>query len=568
MAFLTAACLLDAQGVAVGNVTAHSRPKFSGLPFPVRFEDVAAASGIVMRFVQGQPGRRKYIVEANGTGVAFVDFDNDGFSDVFLVNGSRFTPFPKGAEPISRLYRNDGKGRFRDVTLEAGVGRHGWGNGVCRGDFDNDGNEDLYVTYWGVNSLYRNLGSGKFQDVARAAGVAGPDEEWSTGCTFLDFDRDGLLDLFVASYVGFSLKTTPPPGANATCMFRDTPVFCGPRGLPHGRMTLFRNLGDGRFRDISVEAGVRGGAPCYGFTAAAADFNGDLWADIYVACDSTASLYFRNEGNGRFREIGVETGVAYNEHGTEQAGMGLAIADYDNDGWLDISKTNFIRDYPNLFRNLGKGIFEDRAVASGLGVNPHYVLWGVGLEDFDNDGFRDLLQVGGHVYPELEKQHPTESFANPRILYRNLGGTRFEDVSSLAGPGIAARHASHGAAFADYDNNGSIDALIMNQNEPPSLLRNHYTGTNGWLQVRAQGTKSNRDAIGASVTIEAAGWKQTAAILSQSSYLSANDLRLHFGLGTAKQVDRIVVRWPSGLSEEFPGVLANRLVLLVEGKGK
>lgn len=544
------------------------KPKFSGRPFPVRFEDTAASAGLTMRFVQGDAARRKYIVEANGTGVAFLDYDTDGLLDVFLVNGSRFTPFPKGQEPTSRLYRNTGEGRFRDVTAEAGVGRHGWGNGVCRGDYDNDGHEDLYVTYWGVNSLYRNLGSGKFQDVAAAAGVAGPETEWNTGCTFLDYDRDGKLDLFVASYVEFSLKSAPLPGANATCMFKNTAVFCGPRGLPHGRMTLYRNLGNGRFADVSAAAGIREATPCYGFTAVAADFNGDQWTDLYVACDSTPSLYFRNEKNGRFRELGTEAGLAYNEHGAEQAGMGLAIADYNNDGWLDVTKTNFIRDYPNLFRNLGKGIFEDAVVAAGLAVNPYYVLWGTGLEDFDNDGLRDLFQVGAHVYPDLEKKDPAEPYANPRLLYRNLGGGRFEDVSELAGPAVTEKHASHGAAFGDFDNNGTVDVLIMNQNEPPSLLRNHYSGENHWLGVLLRGTRSNRSAIGATVTVEAGAWKQAAAVLSQTSYLSVNDARLHFGLGPEKQAERIVVRWPSGMTEQFGPIPAGRVVTLVEGSGK
>jgi hypothetical protein len=560
--------VLHAQGIAAGNAPIRPKPKLSGRPFPVRFEDTASQAGLTMRFVQGDPARRKYIIEANGTGVAFLDYDSDGLLDVFLVNGSRLAAFPKGQEPISRLYRNAGEGKYQDVTESAGVGRHGWGNGVCRGDIDNDGHEDLYVTYWGVNSLYRNLGKGKFQDIANAAGVAGPAEEWNTGCAFIDYDRDGKLDLFVASYAGFSLKTTPLPGAGPTCMFKNTAVFCGPRGLPHGRMTLYRNQGDNTFTDVSAAAGIRAATPCYGFTAAAADLNGDQWTDLYIACDSTPSLYFRNERNGRFRELGTEAGIAYNEHGAEQAGMGLAIADYNNDALLDITKTNFIRDYPNLFRNLGKGIFEDVVTAAGLAVNPHYVLWGTGLEDFDNDGHRDLFQVGGHVYPDLEKKDPAEPYATPRLLYRNLGGGRFEDVSSLAGPAIADKQASHGAAFGDFDNDGDIDVLIMNQNAPPSLLRNHYSGSNGWLNVLLRGTKSNRSAIGATVIVETAANRQAAAVLSQSSYLSVNDPRLHFGLGSAKQADRVEVRWPSGRAEQFPATPANRTVTLVEGTGR
>ena len=556
-----------AQGIAASNLPVVPKPKPSGLPFPVRFTDVAAASGLTMRFVQGDPVRKKYIVEANGAGVAFFDYDNDGLLDVYLVNGTRFNNPPNTPPPTSHLYRNLGKGKFADVTARSGLGRSGWGNGVCRGDYNNDGFPDLYVTYWGVNSLYRNTGKGAFTDEAKRAGVDGPAPSWSTGCTFLDYDRDGHLDLFVASYVGFSLKTTPLPGSSASCIFKDVPVFCGPRGLPHGRMTLYRNRGDGTFEDVSTKSGVASATGCYGFTAIATDLSGDGWADVYVACDSTPSLFFRNEKNGVFRELGSETGLAFSEHGAEQAGMGLALADIDGDGLPDLTKTNFIRDYPNLYRNLGRGIFEDIAVRAGLAVNPHYVLWGTGMEDFDNDGRPDIFQVSGHVYPELEKKVPSEAYANPRLLYRNLGGGRFEDVSALAGPAIAQRHASMGAAFGDYDNDGDIDVLIMNQNEPPSLLRNDYTGTNRWLQIRLEGKRSPRDAAGATVTVEAPGHKQAAAVLSQSSYVSVNDSRLHFGLGAAKRADRITVRWPSGLVEEFGPQQPNRTVVLIEGSG-
>jgi enediyne biosynthesis protein E4 len=562
-----------AQGIAASNLPVHPKPKFSGIPFPVSFTDIAAEAGLTMRFVQGDPARKAYIVEANGTGVAFLDYDGDGLLDMYLVNGTRFSIPTNTPAPISRLYRNTGNGKFMDVTARSGLGRSGWGNGVCRGDYNNDGRPDLYVTYWGPNSLYRNTGKSAFTDEAKAAGVDRPapfppgGSQWSTGCTFLDYDRDGHLDLFVASYVGFSLKTTPLPGSSASCIFKDVPVFCGPRGLPHGRMTLYRNRGDGTFEDVSTKSGVASATGCYGFTAVAADLTGDGWSDLYVACDSTPSFFFRNEKNGTFRELGTETGLAFSEHGAEQAGMGLALGDADGDGLLDITKTNFIRDYPNLYRNLGRGIFEDIAVRAGLAVNPHYVLWGTGMEDFDNDGRPDIFQVSGHVYPELEKKVPSEAYANPRLVYRNLGGNRFEDVSHLAGPAIAQRHASMGAAFGDFDNDGDVDVLIMNQNELPSLLRNDYTGTNNWIQIRLEGKKSPRDAAGAAVTVEVPGHKQTAAVLSQSSYVSVNDSRLHFGLGAAKRADRITVRWPSGLVEEFGPQQPNRTVVLIEGSG-
>ncbi|MBM3812726.1 MAG: CRTAC1 family protein [Acidimicrobiia bacterium] len=552
-----------AQGVASGNLPAAPKPKLSGRPFPATFTDVAASAGLTMKFVLGRAGTKKYIVEANGSGAAFLDYDADGLLDIFLVNGSRFEPFPKGQEPISRLYRNAGGGKFIDVTAQTGAGRSGWGNGVCAGDFDADGHTDLYVTYWGANSLYRNKAGAGFEDVAPRAGVTGPPAEWSTGCTFLDYDRDGLLDLAVSSYAGFDVKKVPLPGAQPWCLFKETPVFCGPRGLPHGRITLYRNVGKGAFEDVSSKTGIADATPCYGFTMIAADLNTDGWTDLYVACDSTPSLYFRNQKDGTFRELATEAGLAYSEHGAEQAGMGLAIGDYDNDGWLDATKTNFIRDYPNLYRNLGKGIFEDLVLRAGLAVNPQYVLWGTGLEDFDNDGWKDLFQVGGHVYPEIERKYPGEAYANPRLVYRNLGGGKFEDVSSLAGPGVAARHSSRGAAFGDFDNDGDIDVLIMNMDQPPSLLRNDLSSRNHWLKLQLLGS-----ATGATVTVEAAGRKQSAALLSQSSFLSVNDPRLHFGLGQAEKADRITVRWPSGRVEEFGPFAADALVPLREGTGK
>jgi hypothetical protein len=565
---LCAAFPCHPQGIATGNVSAAPRAKFSGLPWSARFLDVAAHAGLDMKFVQGPPGRKSYIVEANGTGVAFLDYDNDGLLDVFLVNGTRAEPFPKGAEPVSRLYRNAGAGKFIDVTSRAGAGRSGWGNGVCGGDVDNDGFLDLYVTYWGPNSLLRNTGKGAFEEIAAKSGVAGPPGEWSTGCAFLDYDRDGLLDLFVASYLEFDWKKTPRPGEHPYCMFRDTPVYCGPRGLPHGRATLYRNLGGGLFQDVSETTGIRKARGFYAFTVSAVDLNRDGWTDIYAASDSTPSLYFRNNRDGTFSELATEASIAYNEHGAEQAGMGLAFGDYNNDGWVDFTKTNFIRDYPNLYRNLGKGLFEDAVIAAGLAVNPHYVLWGTGLEDFDNDGWKDIFQVAGHVYPEIQKIDPSEEYANPRLLYRNLRNGKFEDVSHLAGPGVASKHNSHGAAFGDFDNDGAVDVLVMNMDEPPSLLRNELSNSNRWIKVKLQGVKSNRSAIGATLIVHSSGVQQAAPVLSQSSFLSLNDMRLHFGLGQADAAQKFTVHWPSGAVEEFAGAPAGSLVLLVEGAGQ
>ncbi len=520
-----------------------------------------------MRFVSGNEQSKKYIIEANGTGVAFIDFDRDGRQDIFLVNGSRLEGFHGSAPPTNHLYRNEGNGKFRDVTREAGMLLSGWGNGVCVGDIDNDRYEDLYVTYWGKNALFRN-DRGKFVDIAEKSGVAGDGKQWSSGCTFLDYDRDGFLDLLVTSYQTFDLEKTPAPGNGANCEWKGMPVFCGPRGLPFGKVTLYHNRGDGTFEDVSIKSGVRSVEGFYAFTAVAADFNGDGWIDVYIACDSTPSLLFRNNKDGTFSEIATETGLAFNEHGFEQGGMGIAAGDIDNDGRLDILKTNFAGDYPNVYHNIGRGIFEDVVMKARLAVNPQYVGWGVGLVDLDNDGWKDVFQVNGHVYPELDRRDGVERYRNPRLVYRNLGKGIFEDVSTMAGPGVQEKRSSRGAAFGDFDNDGDIDVLIMNMGEAPSLLRNDLSSSNRWIKIDLQGTRSNRSAIGAAVSIETAKSKQTDVVLSQSSYISHNDSRLHFGLGDETAVTKITVRWPNGETEVFPGSAAGKLVRLVEGSGK
>ncbi len=552
-----------------GNVSAAPRPKFSGKPFPVSLVDVAKQAGLAnMKFVCGREGKKRYVIEANGTGVGFTDYNNDGLLDVFLVNSFTLEGFPSGQSPTNHLYRNEGHGKFTDVSREAGVNQFGWGNGICGGDYDNDGYEDLYVTYWGPNILYHNNGDGTFTNVAAESGVTGPEDEWSTGCTFLDYDRDGHLDLFMASYIGFDLRRTPEPGQFAFCRWKDTPVYCGPRGLPYGTAHLYHNRGDGTFEEVTKASGIGSVQDFYAFTAVATDLNGDGWTDIYVACDSTPSMFFRNNKDGTFSELGTETGIAYNENGAEQAGMAIAVADYDNDGLLDIIKTNFIGDYPNVYHNLGKGIFDDVVLPAGLAVNPGYVVWGTGLEDLDNDGWRDVLQVTGHVYPEIEQIDPDETYEGPRLVYRNLGNGKFEDVSDIAGPAVKEHHASHGAAFGDYDNDGDIDAVVMNMDEPPSLLRNDLKNDYHWIALKLQGTRSNRSAIGAIVTIHVGNTTQTAPVMSAASFLSLNDHRLHFGLGPAAGVDKVTVKWPSGGTEEFPGATADALYLLVEGSGE
>ena len=559
------------QGVSTRNAAPAGKRGDSGKPFGARFINIAAESGLSTRLVSGSEKLKRYIIEANGSGLAMIDFDNDGRLDLFIVNGSRLEGFAGAATPTNHLYRNTGGKSFEDVTRKAGLERSGWGNGIAAGDIDNDGWLDLYLTYWGPNLLYRNRGDGTFEEIGRPSGTAGPAKEWSSGSTFLDYDRDGRLDLLVTSYLEFDPATTPLPGRSPNCEWKGMPVLCGPRGLPHGRVRLYRNLGNLRFEEVSIQSGVAGAKGIYAFTPVAADFNADGWVDVYIACDTTPSILLRNNRDGTFTDIGAEAGVAFSEHGFEQAGMGVGVGDYDNDGRLDLIKTNFSGDYPNLYRNAGNWVFEDLVIRAGLAVNPQYVAWGVGMADLDNDGLSDILQVNGHVYPEIDAvaAKSLESYRSPRLVYRNLGEGRFEDVSTLAGPGIAERYSSRGAAFGDLDNDGDIDLLVMNMNEAPSLLRNDLpVGSGHWIQFQLEGTRSNRSAIGAVVILEVGGKSLTRPVLSQSSYLSQNDLRVHFGLGKATSVDRLRVVWPGGEEEEFTGATIDSIMVLVEGRGR
>ena len=572
--FLAAALALctaraTAQGVASSNAQPVRSVKASGLPWDAQFTDAAAEAGIDLRFTYGGEDSKSYIIEANGSGAAFLDYDGDGRLDIFLANGSKLEGFSGGPAPTNRLYRNLGGGKFEDATETAGLARSGWGSAVCAGDYDNDGALDLFVAYWGPDALYRNDGKGRFEETAAAAGVAGGGKQWSSGCTFVDYDSDGLLDLLVTQYQQFDPATAPPPGKASNCEWKGMPVYCGPRGLPFGNVTLYRNEGGGRFRDVSEASGARGAAGYYAFTAAAADFDGDGRQDIYIACDSTPSIFLLNNGDGTFTDFATETGLAFNEHGFEQGGMGIGVGDFDRDGRLDLIKTNFAGDYPNVYQNQEGGFFEDIVVRAGLAVNPQYVGWGVEYVDLDNDGLQDVFQANGHVYPELDRQTKVrESYKQSNLVYRNLGGGRFEDVTALSGPGLQIRKSSRGAAFGDFDDDGDMDAVVMNMADTASLLRNDLDNGNHWVRIELRGTESNRAAIGAAVTIDAGGVRQTEAVLSQSSYVSHNDLRVHFGLGAAERVEGVAVRWPSGKTERFPGAAGGRTLLLVEGSGK
>ena len=529
---------------------------------PFQFVDVGAQAGLVHPIIYGGVETKKFILETNGCGIAFFDYDHDGWLDIFVPGGSRIDGAPPGA--TNRLYKNNRDGTFTDVTMKAGLERVVWASGVCIGDYNNDGHDDLFLSCWGQNILYRNNGDGTFTDVTKEAGLLHARPEWGAGCTFLDYNRDGFLDLFVSTYLNFDFKTVPHPGATENCMWKGIAVNCGPRGLPTGRNFLYRNRGDGTFADVSEAAGIAKVDQRYAMTAVAADFDDDGWPDLYVACDSTPSILYKNNHDGTFTDIALEAGVAYNEDGREQAGMGLAIADVFGQGRLDIFKTHFADDTPILYRNKGKGQFEDMTGRSGFGAFTRYIGWGAGFADFDNDGMPDLLFVNGSVYPEVEKYFAENKYRNPRVLLRNLGNGAFDDLSDRSGPGVADRHSSRGCAFGDFDNDGRVDVVIMNMNEPPSLLRNDARNDNHWLALKLVGTKSNRSAIGATAWLTAAGRRQRRDVLSQSSFYSQNDLRLHFGLGQAAIADAVEIRWPSGLVQQLRGIQADQIVTIRE----
>ena len=551
--------------------TVTTIPASQTTPWSVTFTDVAAEAGLVHPSMYGGLDRKRFIIETNGSGVALVDVDDDGWLDAFVLSGTRLkegsredAPFPAAEAPTNRLYRNTRKGRFEDVTDLAGLRRTGWASGVCAGDYDNDGWTDLFVTYFGHNVLYRNRGAGRFEDVTIGAGLGGKTPRWGSGCTFVDVDRDGRLDLFVSNYLRFDLKTAPEPGSDANCTWKGIPVNCGPKGLPTDTNLLYRNEGNGKFVDVSESSGIARVTGRYPMTALALDMDGDSWTDIYVASDSTAAILYRNNRDGTFTDVAVESGTAYGDQGNAQAGMGVAAGDYNNDGLIDLVKTHFADDIPSLYRNLGKGLFEDTAMAAGLNVQNRHVEWGVGLTDFDNDGRADLFYVTGNVYPEIEKLLPQYPHRGPRVLFRNRDGVRFEDATAATAAGGLSARSSRGAAFGDVDNDGDVDVLVMNMNEPPSLLRNDSKGGYNWVQVALEGKASNRSAIGATVIVTAGGTRQARVVLSQASYYSHDDLRLHFGLGTAARADEIEIRWPSGQVQRVKNVETRKVVKIVE----
>ena len=541
------------------------------------FTDVAAKAGLTGRVVFGGVGSKKYIIETTGTGVAVFDYDNDGWPDIFIVNGTTLESGRLSAKPpTNHLYHNNHDGTFTDVTQKAGLTRTGWGQGVCVGDYDNDGFEDLYVTYYGKNVLYHNNGDGTFTDVSEKAGVAGSGKAWGNGCAFVDYDRDGHLDLMVANYVDFDLSTAPAPGDGPSCLWKGAAVMCGPRGLPAAKNILYHNRGDGTFEDVSAKSHIDKADGHYSLSVSTLDYDNDGWPDIFVACDSTASILYHNNRDGTFTDVAILAGAAFNEDGRAQAGMGSTIADYNGDGRLDIFKTNFSDDTSTLYRNNGDGTFDDVTYAAGLGLNTKYLGWGAMFFDFDNDGWPDLILVNGHVYPEVNTQHLGSTFQEPRILYHNNGNGTFTDISADAGPGITTASSSRGLAIGDLWNDGRQSAVISNMNAPPSLLVNDLRNANHWIAFRLIGAsfasasqkfRTSRDAIGARITVKAGSRIFVDEVRSGSSYDSNNDMRIHFGLGSATKLDSIEIRWPSGLTERFDNLAVDEIHTLKEGTG-
>ncbi|HEV2118434.1 MAG TPA: CRTAC1 family protein [Terriglobales bacterium] len=531
------------------------------------FTDVAEKAGLTVQDVFGGLETKQYIIETTGTGVAIFDYDNDGWPDIFLVNGTTLDGYPAGKGPTNHLYRNNHDGTFTDVTVQAGLaGAPGWGQGVCVGDYDNDGWEDLYVTYYGENRLYHN-NHGTFTEVAEKAGVAGTGKAWGSGCAFVDYDRDGKLDLMVANYVDFDLANAPKPGERPTCLWKGVPVMCGPRGLKAAKNILYHNRGDGTFEDVSVKSHIDQAAGYYSLSVTTLDYDNDGWPDIYVACDSTPSILYHNNHDGTFTDVAVVAGAAFNEDGRAQAGMGSTVADYDGDGNLDIFKTNFSDDTSTLYHNNGDGTFSDATFPAGLGLHTQYLGWGTMFFDFDNDTWPDLLLVNGHVYPEVDKYKLGSNYEEPRILYHNNGNGTFTDISESAGPAITARWSGRGLAVGDLWNDGQLAAVISNMNARPSLLVNQVHSGNHWIEIKTVGTTSNRDGIGARITVKLGKRILVDEVRSGSSYDSNSDMRVHFGLGPSTKVDNLQIRWPSGLVERFANLTVDSIHTLREGSG-
>lgn len=571
------------KGTARQSYEAQARPApkgaaspVAGTPLGVHFVDVAKEAGLNVETIFGGEHHNKYLLETTGCGAAFFDYDHDDWVDIFLVNGWRLEGFPKGKEPVCHLFKNNRDGTFTDVTLKAGLARSGWGQACCVGDYNNDGWNDLFISYYGQNALFRNNGNGTFTEVTKEAGLLQDRLRWNSGCSFVDYDKDGHLDLFVGNYIDLDLKTTPLP-EDANCTYKGIVVACGPPGLEGGKNLLYHNKGDGTFEDVSDKAGMWGTLGTYALSCGAADLDNTGWPNIYVANDSTSATYYVNQKDGTFKDQAIEAGVAYSPDGKPQAGMGVSIGDYNRDGMLDIVKTNFAGDTDSLYMNIGDGSFDDRTYQAGLGINTRLLGWGVSFIDIDNDGWLDILVANGHVYPEVDGTQVDASYAERKYLYRNLRQGQFEDLSMIGGPGITTDAKARGFAVGDYDNDGDLDAVVNCVNAVPQLLRCDSQLKASWVKIRLVGTKSNKTGIGARIKVVAqtgTGYvagktvpalTQIEDVKSCNGYFSASDLRIHFGLGGAKKIDLVQINWPSGAVDTLKDLDVNRLYVVQEG---
>ncbi|HEV2765605.1 MAG TPA: CRTAC1 family protein [Pyrinomonadaceae bacterium] len=533
-------------------------PPALGQPAAVRFADVAEQSGVTFRHVSTP--EKRYIVESMSGGVALIDFDNDGWLDIFFVNSLTVDLLKSKGKTRSALYRNRGDGTFADVTDKAGVADIGWGMGAAVADYNNDGFQDLYVTCVGPNRLLKNNGDGTFADVTERAGVGDP--RWSAGASFVDFDHDGWLDLFVSNYVAFDFKNLPEFGRDKTCQFKGLAVQCGPRGLPGEGDSLYRNNGDGTFTDVTKRAGVSDPNGYYGMGVISSDFDEDGFTDIFVANDSTPNFLYKNNGDGTFREIGFLSGTALNENGASQGCMGVTVADYDHDGRLDLFITNFDDDYNVLYRNDGRLSFTDASYAAKVAaVSFPYVGWGTKFFDYDNDGWADIFVANGHVYPQIK------TFLQRNFVHRNNRDGTFTEVAEQLGSPFLEKRAARGAAFGDVDNDGDVDIVVNNLGAPAQLLRNDGGNAANAVLIKLAGVKSNRDGVGARVRVVSGDLSQKDEVRSGDSYLSQSDLRLHFGLEKRAKVDLIEVRWPSGATDRVTSAKVNHVITIKEGQG-
>ena len=533
-------------------------PPANSTPIAMTFVDVAEQAGIDFQHVSGS-AEKTYILEGMSGGVAWIDYDRDGWQDLYLVNGGHWEELLQGKRSVSNaLYRNNGDGTFTDVTRKAGVGGSRWGNGVAAADYDNDGWPDLFLCNYGPNTLYRNNGDGTFTDVTARAGVG--DGRWAISAAFGDYDADGHLDLYVANYIVFDHGDPPP----MNCHYRGITVQCGPQGLPRDADVLYRNNGQGVFEDVTQKTGVGGVKPSTGLGVIWTDYDNDRDLDLYVANDQMANFMFQNHGDGTFVEVGLLSGAGYSDDGIAQGSMGVDFGDYDHDGLQDIFITHFVDDYNTLYRNLGGGNFRDVShLAEVAFPSWSYLAWGTGFLDVDNDGWEDLFIANGHLYPQIDRYETGQSFYQRSQLFRNLGNGRFGEAT--AGLDRVKLWSSRGAAFADYDNDGDVDVAVNNLDGNPWLLRNDGGSRQRWLSLRLEGARSNRSAVGARVTALTETGVQMREVRGGSSYQSTHDLRVHFGLGKAKRVKTLEVRWPDGSAQKFTGVSGNRRYRLKEG---